>query len=173
MKIDEPRPERKRRWTGPFFIAFVVFALIMATTSVSLLSSWSEVNDASATEAEAAFEAVRARFGDAQPYIAVEEGGGMRTTREIDSSRSFELKGLHMLSFEPVLGKLADVAFPYWFVRLKLSDAMNLGTIVSLMARDWKHLDLRVTEDDLEALGPALLLDHTRESGARLMLWSE
>jgi len=145
----------------------------MLATSVTLLSSWTDVTDASASEASEAFERVRRRFGGVKPLLAIDENGRVQLTRQIDPLQSYELETLHLLSFDPAHGKLADVAFPYWFVRMKLSDTMNLGTMVSIMAQDWQGMDLRVTEEDLEALGPTLLLEQSLAGGARIMLWTE
>jgi hypothetical protein len=65
------------------------------------------------------------------------------------------------------------VAFPFWFVRVKMSATFNLGTLTSALARDWGHLDLRVSVQDLEKRGPGIILDHRLPDGKRLLLWSE
>jgi len=68
---------------------------------------------------------------------------------------------------------MVRVGFPYWFVRMKMTDSLNLGTLTSVLARDWEHLDLSVSERDLERRGPGLVLDQQTERGARIVLWTE
>ena len=48
-----------------------------------------------------------------------------------------------------------------------------LGTLSTALARDWQHLDLDVTEEDLERRGPGLVLDEEGAGGRRLMLWTD
>ena len=160
MTKQHSNSKRERRWVIPLVVGFVLFATVMFVTSAAFLTSWTDVRDATAGEAEQAFAEVRERFGAAPAFLEIDPNGNLTATHVPDASRTSSLQALHLLSFDPAHPKLIDVAFPYWFVRLKLSDRMNLGTMVSLMARDWESLDLRVTEQDLEALGPALLLDH-------------
>jgi hypothetical protein len=60
-----------------------------------------------------------------------------------------------------------------WFVRVKMSGGLDLGTLTSLLAGDWQHLDVSVSLRDLERRGPGLVLDHARADGARIVLWTE
>jgi len=163
----------KKRWFGPALIGFAIFAVTMFAVSTVLMSKWTTLAAATAQEAQQSFEDVRARFGATEPYVAIDADGNVRVTRELDLEQTTKLRTLHLMAYEPERAQLVDVAFPYWFVALKLSDSMNLGTMTTVLARDWDHLDLRVTEEELEALGPALVLDHALENGARIMLWTE
>jgi hypothetical protein len=173
MARDVSTPRGKRRWIGPLLIGFAILAVTMFTLSAFFLSSWTETRSVNADDAERVFDAARERYGATQPYLAIDAEGSVRITRELPTAEPSELEALHVLSFIPAREQLIDVGFPYWFVRMKMSDTVNLGTVTSLIAGDWQNLDLRLTEDDLEALGPTLLLDHKLESGARIMLWTE
>lgn len=145
----------------------------MFSLSMALLSSWTQTRSADVVEAEQAFMEVRASHGSTPPLLTIDPDGSVRVAPDRTRSAPSELESLHALSFVPASQRLIDVEFPIWFVRMKMSDTINLGTITSFIAGDWDNLDLRLTEDDLDTLGPALLLDHELESGARLMLWTE
>ena len=80
---------------------------------------------------------------------------------------------LHLLAWEPKGSRLLRMSFPFWFVRIKMSETFNLGTLTSALASDWEHLDLKVTEHDLQKRGPGIVLDHQRPDGARILLWTE
>lgn len=173
MESGSMNTRKRRRPAVTLLIAFALFAVVMFSLSMLVLSSWTETTSAGSDEAEQAFAAIRARHGTNAPVLSIDPGGGVHVASDLVRSASSELESLHVLSFVPSSMKLVDVEFPYWFVRMKLSDTINLGTITSFIAGDWGNLDLRLTEDDLDALGPALLLDHELQSGARLLLWTE
>ncbi len=77
-----------------------------------------------------------------------------------------------MLAWTPAEEKILRWTYPRWFVRLKTSSSVNLGTMIAALKKDWDHLDLSVSYADLQRRGPALLLDHRLANGARIMLWT-
>jgi hypothetical protein len=77
------------------------------------------------------------------------------------------------VAWDPGHERLLRIDFPFWFVRLKMSRALNLGTFTSVLAQDWQTLDLKVAEDDLQRRGPGLILDIASADGALLLLWTE
>jgi hypothetical protein len=165
------RPGRSRllRWG----LGFVVFAVVMAGISFLTLSSWSELRRATPAEAAAAFAEARATAGGGPAYIAIDPDGTVHVRRELEREEPAELAALHLEAWDPGSGRLVHTRFPYWFVRLKLSRTLNLGTFTTFLAGDWEHLDLAVTEDDLARRGPGLVLDHETAGGARILLWNE
>ncbi|MEE8586279.1 MAG: hypothetical protein V3T83_15650 [Acidobacteriota bacterium] len=62
---------------------------------------------------------------------------------------------------------------PFWFVRLKMTESLNLGTITSALAGDWGNLDLKVSVEELERRGAGVVLNHRLEDGTRILLWTE
>ena len=113
------------------------------------------------------------RAGGGVPYIEISDTGSVLVHRELEHHDPVALHTLHMLAWEPEGKRLLRVAFPYWFVRVKMSETFNLGTLTSALARDWEHLDLRVSEQDLERRGPGIVLDNRLPDGKRLLLWTE
>jgi hypothetical protein len=84
-----------------------------------------------------------------------------------------ELQTLHLLAWDPRQDKLLQVAFPFWFVRVKMNDTINLGTMATALSGDWDNLELKVSVAELCRRGAGVVLDHTRQDGLRLLLWSE
>ncbi|MFQ5669105.1 MAG: hypothetical protein ACE5HD_01140 [Acidobacteriota bacterium] len=138
-----------------------------------LLESWSDLQTATSEAAGRAFADSLARAGGGIPYLEIAAAGDVQVHRELEREAPVSLRTLHLLVWQPDSGRLLRIAFPFWFVRAKMTRSLNLGTLASALARDWKHLDLRVTEDDLERRGPGLVLDQTRADGARILLWTE
>jgi hypothetical protein len=166
------RPRWKRR-AGQVLILVGVAALLGVAVFGVLLTSWSSVSRVSAADADTAFARALAPFGEGPAYLVIDASGGVEVRRELERDDPPELEALHLLAWEPVHERLVDVAFPMWFVRVKMSGGLDLGTLTSLLAGDWQHLDVSVSLRDLERRGPGLVLDHARADGARIVLWTE
>ncbi len=138
-----------------------------------MLSNWSEVGTATGTDAERAFGEALAEAGNSAPYLEISAEGTVQIHRELEGDTPLSLETLVVLAWEPEGERLVRVDLPYWFVRMKMTDSLNLGTLLSVLAKDWRNLDLRVAERDLELRGPGLLLDHTSLDGARILLFTK
>ena len=163
---------KKRRWVLPL-AAFAVFAVVMAMLSAFTLSTWGDLSTVEAPQARRIFSQALTPLGPRPPYIEVSRTGTVRVNRDQEAAEPSELASLRMLAYDPASSRLVDIAFPFWFVRLKMSRTFNLANVTSFVLGDWDNLDLTVTEDDLERRGPGLVLDHTTEDGKRIVLWTE
>lgn len=171
--VKEGVREGSRRWIGRAALGLGIFAVFMFVSSMLVLSHWSEVRRATPQEAAREFAERLAQAGGGTAYLQVAEDGSVRVQRDQEGDAPASLRALHVLAWEPDGGRLVHVDFPFWFVRMKLSDSLNLGTFTTFLAGDWGNLDLSVTEEDLELRGPGLVLDQTRADGARILLWTE
>lgn len=138
----------------------------------SLLSSWSELSYGTRAEAAAAAAALLAGPAAGPAYLVVSAEGRVSVRRDLEQATATPLRALVAWTSRPD-GRVTRTDFPMWFVRVKTTDDVNLGTLTSFFARDWENLDLSVTVEDLERRGPGLVLDHTDAAGARLLLWTE
>jgi len=163
---------RRSRWIGTL-ISFAVVGAVGLTVSAGLLSNWTRVRSVEPAEAERAFSDALAKSGGGTPYVEIAADGTVTVHREQESSKPFALRTLHVVARRPDGDRLVEIAFPFWFVRLKLSGTLNLGTLTTLLAGDWSRIDLRVTANDLRRRGPGLILDHRPARGGRLLLWTE
>jgi hypothetical protein len=163
----------KRRWLAPAAILFLGFVLTMLGASAYFMSSWTMVKSMAPAQAAEEFATVRAVAGGDTPYVEILPTGSVKIHHEQEGDRRTPLKVLHVLAWDHERGRLVQVDLPYWFVRLKMSEHMNLGTLTTSLAGDWEHLDLRISERELELCGPGLLLDESSPGGSRLLLWTE
>ncbi len=134
---------------------------------------WSRIELATPAQAASAFADQFSQIVDQRPYLTIADAGTVGVDRTLEQGSESEVQALWLLAYEPGAGRLVRVRFPFWFVKLKTTNQLNLGTLVSLLSSDWEHLDLAVTQNDLAQRGPGLVLDHTRTDGGRILLWSE
>jgi hypothetical protein len=166
---------RKRRWRWAAWGA-LVFAILAVTgiqIALTMFSRWSEVRNLSSEDAAREFSIALNRAGGGTPYVEIAPGGGVIVHRDQENDELTPLATLHLLAWEPDSGKLVRIDFPFWFIRVKMNDTINLGTITSALAGDWENLDLEVSVDELERRGPAVVIDHTLPEGSRILLWTE
>ena len=163
------------KWRGPGIVVAVVASLAVVGLGVSALmfSHWSDLEDATAPEVSEAFAAAITHAGGPATYLQIDSEGRVQVNRELEGDHPTKLRTLHLLAWDPQQGKILQVAFPYWFVRVKMNDRINLGTITSALSHDWDNLDLKVSMKELELRGPGVVLDHTRANGMRVLLWNE
>ena len=172
---DAPEGARPARWRWVLTALLLIAALAIGgmTLSALLFSRWSSFEVVTPLAAERAFAEASAAAGGGPPYLVVSETGPVTVRHELEREEPVPLEALSLLAWEPDNRRLLRIRFPYWFVQVKMTDTLNLGTLASVLARDWENLDLRVSERDLERLGPGLVLDHRLEDGTRVLLWTE
>ena len=165
---------RKKRRLRNLLTAFVLVALAGAGTAAVMFSSWSEVSYPlmGAGEANFNFDIVRRRLGE-PPFVIIESG--KVTKRDIAPSDAMieDIDRLNLMTWDEDAGRLVTMRFPLWFVKLKTTDSINVGTMVGGLATGWDDLDLSITTDDLERLGPTIIVDHRRENGSRVLMWTD
>lgn len=121
-------------------------------------------------EASREMDAIRARFGDQKPLIVVEGEGEARV--DLDGpphGNGQPLDSLHIVTFDPGQGELVRFTVPFWLVRLAPDGKISIGDDV---LREVKGGE-RLTATELEAVGPALLIDERREDGHRVIVWTD
>ena len=165
--------KRRKRWVVPVVVAFLGFVVIMIGGSTYFMSRWSRLTPADSFAAKSAFAEARSLAGGGTPYLTVSPSREVRVHRELEGPKPVPLQTLHLVAWDPGHERLLRIDFPFWFVRLKMSRALNLGTFTSALAQDWQSLDLKVAEDDLQRRGPGLILDIASADGALLLLWTE
>lgn len=163
----------ERAWWVRPLTWLAIFAAVMLALSAIVFTGWSEVETVRSDVASTRFADAIDGCGGGPAYVQISPEGTVSVRRELEASEPSNLRTLHLLTFGPGSDRLLHVEFPFWFVRLKTGDTINLGTFVSVLTGDWQNLDLRVAPRDLALRGPGLVLDHTREDGMRIALWTE
>lgn len=167
-----PEVSAHRPWLRPLLVGVAIFAIAGASMAFVFFVHWTDVSEAQQTEAEQALNAAASQAGGGTPYIEFAEDRTIIIHREQEGSALNSFKNLTVLSWSPDDNKIIRLEYPSWFVRMKTASSLNFGTMIAAVRKDWAHLDLSVSYDDLRRRGPALLLDHQLDSGARIVIWT-
>ncbi|MBA2304834.1 MAG: hypothetical protein H0W08_19690 [Acidobacteria bacterium] len=148
----------------------ILFVIAMAGAGIYFVSQNVETRTATATGAAGEFDAVRARFSGQKPLIELDERGQFlkaNTGRDsVAGTRRPET--LFVMAFDPDDGGLVRVKVPFWLLRMKMNNAkIDLGG--SRMDLE----DLKLTVEELDRLGPTLVLDQRNAGGDRVLVWSQ
>jgi hypothetical protein len=164
---------RRRKRLALAAAALGLLALTGLLVFAGLLRSWSDVRRLDPHLAREAFAAERAAAGVGPAYLEITSAGSVLVDRALEQDRPTAVTTLHLLAWDPREENLIRMAIPYWFVDVKTSGPINLGTLASLLVGDWQGVGLAVSADDLRRRGPGLVLDHELDGGARILLRSE
>lgn len=115
-------------------------------------------------------EALRARFGDERPLIVVEEEGEAKVDLEgRPRDHRDGLTALHVAAFDPGDGQLVRFSIPFWLMRLSPEGKISIGGDVLENVEGSE----RLTVQELERVGPGLLIDERKEDGGWVLVWTE
>jgi hypothetical protein len=161
-----------RPWLRPLVVGLIIFGIFAACMSYVFFGLWTDVADALPPEADRAFKAAIIEAGGEPPYLEVSKDGTVVVHRDQEGNEFRGFDRLTLLAWSSTEHKILRLEYPSWFVRLKTSSSLNLGTMIAMVRKDWGHLDLSVSYDDLARRGPALLLDHQLANKSRIMIWT-
>jgi len=170
LAVTEKIPNRS--WLRPILLSVGLLAALGLVATSVLFIRWTETSVALPAEAQAAFDQALIEAGGGPAYVTISNNGPTVINHELEPSEPAPFNKLILLAWSPRDEKIMRQEYPYWFVRLKLSSSLNLGTMISVLRRDWQQLDLSISLADLKRRGPGLVLDHRRKDGARIMLWA-
>jgi hypothetical protein len=158
-------------WVVLAVIVVGVLAVIaMAGVGLYFFAQHFDTKAATPSAAARAFEQVTVRFPGQKPLIELDERGRYlrsNTDRQpaLDAKSPDELK---VMAFDPDDGRIVEVKIPFWLLRMKMK-----GTTIDFNGRRMDLEDLKLTVEDLERFGSALIVDHRSASGERVLVWSE
>ncbi|MGE5816004.1 MAG: hypothetical protein ACM36C_16055, partial [Acidobacteriota bacterium] len=66
------------------------------------------------------------------------------------------------------IAQVVLVSVPFWLLRMKRGPIDVFSNTAGL-----RRADLHLTVDDLESLGPQLLIDHRGRHGDRVLVWTQ
>ena len=148
----------------------ILFVVGGAAAGVYFVSR--NIDASTVTEATAAseFNAIRTRFAAQRPLIELDERGNFlrSNTDRPAPAQARRPETLHIMAFDPDDGGLVKMRVPFWLLRLKVND-----TTINFSGNRMNLEDLKLTVEDLERFGPALVLDQRNNGGDRILVWSE
>ena len=145
-----------------------VGALVGFTIFGVLVSRAVTVEQADAPEALRRFAAVRSALGQSPPLLTLDESGNV--TRRAEPPGTFPVRPhrLAVLTYQAGERRLVSADVPFWFFKLKGPAAQY-----AVRGTGLDFTRLQITAADLERHGPAVVIDHTRANGDRLLVWTE
>jgi hypothetical protein len=147
----------------------MVFLGIGAIVAISAyFSERIEISDATAQNAEEAFEKIRQRFAGKPPLVVMKAGESVVKSDAAPASERSSLETLHVLAWDPDEDKLVNVSVPWWIVRMK-SGPIRFSTYAS----GWDDNGVSLQPEDIERYGAGIVLDVTGRHGERALLWTE
>jgi hypothetical protein len=155
-------------------VAVVVIGILgiiaMAGVGIYFFSQHIETRTESPAGAARAFEQVSSRFSDQKPLIELDEHGRyLRSNTDRQAAPGAKTpEALHVMAFDPDDGRIVRVDIPFWLLRLKLR-----GSSIDFNGHRMELEDLKLTVEDLERYGPALVVDHRARSGERVLVWAQ
>ncbi|HEX6324652.1 MAG TPA: hypothetical protein VFZ36_13075 [Vicinamibacterales bacterium] len=163
-----PRKSRKALWIVLGVILFIVACIVaFAAFGFYFLARNMEMQQATPIEAGASFEDVRARFKDA-PLITLDDDERVTLSRPPpDTAPAEKPQTMHIMAYDNEDARIVRVTVPFWMLRMGREN-------IKLGSRDGVNFeDLRLSAEDLERYGPALLLDHRDRRGSRVLVWTQ
>jgi len=159
----------KRRWlpiVGGIAALAVLLGIVATTLSVVWLRERTTIaRDVSTTRANEAFAAAAQRFADSRPAFELGDDRRPRPAAGAPRRNPGSVSDLHVLAWAAQEQTLADVTLPLWLLRLK-SGPIAFGTYVSGL----DDHGVRLTAEEIERLGPGVLIDFTAPDGDRVLL---
>jgi hypothetical protein len=129
------------------------------------------IHTSSATPASAAseFDAVRSGFAGQRALIELDRDGHfLRANTDRRPPPGAQAPDqLNVLAFDPSDGRIVRFSIPFWLLRMKKGNAT-----IDLNGNRMDLEDLRLSVQDLERQGAALIVDHQSPGGDRVLVWS-
>jgi hypothetical protein len=163
---------KKRTWlwilVGVFGLA-VVCMLALAGAGIYFVSSHVHARPTSSADAFQSFDEVKASFKDQKPVFDLdvrEQPKQVRSLADMPTS-SNRPQDLWILAWDPDRERLVRVSVPFWVLRLgkRKIDLFNGDRGFSL---DRLQLDT----EELQRVGPQLLIDYRTPTGERVLIWT-
>lgn len=159
----------KRRWVpivGGVVALLVLLGIVATTISIVWLRERTTLSrDVSVTRASEAFAAAAQRFADPRPAIELGDDRRPRPATGTPRRNPGSIGELRVLAWGAKEQALADVTLPLWLLRLK-SGPIVFGSYVSGL----DDRGVRLTAEEIERLGPGVLIDLTTPSGDRVLV---
>ena len=160
-------------WIVVSILVICVLGLIaMAGAGAYYFAKHIKTTEASPAVAERSFDEVKRLFGDQKPLLELDEHGNVARSNTLNRPRvdnAATPDAIHILAYDPDDARVVSVKIPFWLLRLK-----GLDSNITFNDSDKISLEeLKITVEDLEKMGPSLLVDHKSPRGDRVLVWSQ
>jgi len=148
----------------------VVVLLVLAGVSTYWVMSHIKTNPATATSAVKTFEQERAQFGAQQALLSLDElENAAAVQKKVDAlpAGSALASTMEILVWAPNSERTVRISLPFWLLKLGRKN-INIGGADSF---DFERLQVDVNQ--LERIGPKLIVDLERPGGERVLVWTK
>jgi len=150
-------------------IGFVfVCLMVMAGAGAYWVRSHIKTAPSTATQAVKTFDQERARFGTEKPLIGsddIDNAPGVQKRLEALPTASVKPTEMSVLVWDPDDERTVRIALPFWMLKIG-KRKIDIGS----SAFDFDRFSIDV--NDLERIGPKLIVDITRPGGERVLVWT-
>lgn len=159
-------------WVVIGVVALCIIGLLaVAGMGVYFVARQVDSEAASPARAEEAFDRERGRFKDQKPVIEIDDDDRVKSETLKAALKTpgdgRKLKHLSILAWDADDERLVRIEVPFWLLRLK-EDPLDI-----LADSGIRGERIRITVDDIERMGPRLLIDHRGRRGDRVLVWTQ
>jgi hypothetical protein len=164
---------RMRTWVWIIISIVAVCILgiiVMAGAGLYFFSQHIKTMEASPAVAARTFEETRSRFANQPPLLEFDAHGNVSKshTERLRTASGPKPEAIHVLAYDQDDGRVIRMSIPFWLLRLKSGNArINFGD------GDINLEELKIGVEDLERMGPTLLIDQKSPGGDRVLVWSQ
>ena len=160
-------------WIAVSIVVVCILGIIaMAGAGIYYVSRHVKTTEASPAIADRSFEETRSRFQNQKPLLELDERGDFTRSNTVNRPQIPNAptpEAIHILAYDPDDARIVRFTIPFWLLRLKVGDS-------SITFNDNDKIDLeqlKITVEDLERMGPSLIVDHKSTRGERVLVWSQ
>ena len=150
-------------------IGFIVVCLmVLAGAGTMWMMRHIKTSPTTATEAVKTFDQERARFGAERALVTlddVDNSSGVQRRLEAMPTSAVKPAELAILVWDPDKERTVNIALPFWLLKMG-KRKIDIGS----GAFDFDKFQINV--DDLERIGPKLIVDLQRPGGERVLVWT-
>ena len=157
-------------WIVVIFLGVCVIGLMaVAGAGVYFVANHIDMKASTSIDAGRSFEDIRATFKEQKPLFEIDEFERAKAARPIQElpTSSVKPKYLWIQAWDPDEERLVKISLPFWLLRLgkrKVDFAHGEGF-------DLDRLNIDVNE--LERIGPVVVIDFRSPRGERVLLWTQ
>lgn len=165
----------RKTWVSVVIAAVIIIGMLAVTVVGGTAFFFYRHINAQFTPAENAeqqFAEARARFAGRRPLIEMTRGDEPVLHRELvaEANSTAKLETLRILAYDPRAKKLVRVSVPFWLLRLAPSKHFSFLNDNGI---DFDSDRIKLSADDLDRLGPGLILDQKDRRGSQVLVWTE
>ena len=159
-------------WIVVSILVVCVLGLIaMAGAGAYYFAKHIKTSEASPAVAERSFEEAKRLFADQKPLLELDEHGNVARSNTVNRPRVANAsvpEAIHVLAYDPDEARVVRIKIPFWLLRLNADSNITFNDNEKISLEE-----LKITVEDLEKMGPSLLVDHKSTRGDRVLVWSQ